>query len=138
MLHILLGIKKDKKIAEQRKKVKAYFEQKALEQFFGGKIPEKKTKSGALMLMGIIMGVGLVYLVIVADKLVKQEIDHRALVRALAYKMMHSYQDFKLPPRSGLPQEQIDVILSKALANKLPDNVIHLRRYNDVRQGKGR
>jgi len=44
MLHILLGIKKDKKIAEQRKKVEAYFEQKALEQFFGGKIPEKKTK----------------------------------------------------------------------------------------------
>ena len=92
------------------------------------------------MLMGIIMGVGLVYLVIVADKLVKQEIDHRALVRALAYKMMHSYKASKieLPPRSGLPQEQIDVILSKALANKLPDNVIHLRRYNDVRQGKGR
>jgi hypothetical protein len=91
------------------------------------------------MLLGIIAGVGIVFLVIVVYKLIRQEIDHRALVKALVHnKMMHSYQDFKLPPRSGLPQEQIDVILSKALANKLPDNVIHLRRYNDVRQGKGR
>jgi hypothetical protein len=40
---VLVGIVTKPTAAEQRKKVEAYFEQKALEQFFG-KVPEKKTK----------------------------------------------------------------------------------------------